>query len=74
MMLPNKTITYNESIISRFPVVLQFLQNHSSIKAGKLYSKLKKNFPSIHIFVQTLDCLFALGKIKFDDNNEVVLC
>lgn len=74
MMLPNKTITYDESVISKFPLVLQFLKNQGPIKAGKLYSKFKKYFSSIHIFVQTLDCLFALGKIKFDDNNEVTLC
>lgn len=74
MMLPNKTITYSESAISKFSIVLQFLQTQGSIKAGKLYNKLKKDFSSIHIFVQTLDCLFALGKIKFDENNEVSLC
>lgn len=73
-MLPNKTVTYRESVISKFPLILQFLQNHKSVKAGELYGKFKKEFSSIHIFVQTLDCLFALGKIKFDDNNEVTLC
>ena len=73
-MLPNKTITYQDSVISKFPIVLKFLQNHNSIKAGSLYRSLKIYFSSIHVFIQTLDCLFALGKIKFDENSEVTLC
>ena len=74
MMLPNKTISYNNSVISKFPLVLKLLHNHSSIKAGVLYKTLKNEFQSIHIFVQTLDCLFALGKIKFNENEEIALC
>lgn len=74
MMLPNKTITYNESVISKFSLVLEFLQNKKSAKAGVLYEKLKNQFKSIHVFVQTLDCLFVLGKIKFNNDMEIVLC
>lgn len=74
MMLPNKTITYNESVISKFPLVLKFLQNQNSVKAGVLYEKLKNQFQSIHVFVQTLDCLYALEKIKFNDEMEIALC
>lgn len=74
MMLPNKTITYNESVISKFPLVLEFLQNKKSVKAGFLYEELKSQFKSIHVFVQTLDCLFALGKIKFNNDMEIALC
>lgn len=74
MMLPNKTITYNESVISKFPLVLKFLQNQKSVKAVVLYEKLKNQFQSIHVFVQTLDCLYALGKIKFNDEMEIALC
>jgi len=74
MMLPNKTISYDNSVISKFPIILKLLQNKKSVKAGVLYKSLKKNFSSIHVFVQTLDCLFALGKIKFNDNEEIALC
>ena len=74
MMLPNKTISYDNSVISKFPIILKLLQKKKSVKAGVLYKSLKKNFSSIHVFVQTLDCLFALGKIKFNDNEEIALC
>ncbi len=51
MMLPNKTITYSESVISKFPLVLEILKNQKSAKAGILYEKLKNQFQSIHVFV-----------------------
>ena len=75
MMLPNKTIPYNESVIAKFPTVLHFMQRHGAVKPTVLYESLKKAFSSIHVFVQTLDCLFALRKIKFAENTgELVLC
>lgn len=74
MMLPNKTIAYDDSVISKFPLILKLLNNQESIKAGVLYKSLKKDFSSIHVFIQTLDCLFALGKIRFNENEEIALC
>lgn len=74
MLLPNKTIPYSESVISKFPVVLRFLQMHGQTKVGVMYGELKKSFSSIHAFVQTLDCLFALEKIKFNEDGELLLC
>lgn len=74
MMLLNKTIAYDDSVISKFPLILKLLQNQESIKADVLYKSLKKDFSSRHVFVQTLDCLFALGKITFNENEEIALC
>lgn len=74
MMLPNKTIAYRESVIAKFPLVLKFLREKDSVNAGVLYAALKKEFSSIHAFVQTLDCLFALGKINFNENGALRLC
>lgn len=34
MMLLNKTIAYDDSVISKFPLILKLLQNQESIKAG----------------------------------------
>lgn len=74
MMLPNKTISYDNSVIAKFPLVLKLLHTQKSVKAGVLYKSLKKEFSSIHVFIQTLDSLFALGKIKFNENEEISLC
>lgn len=74
MMLPNKTVTYRESVLSKFPIVLKYLETQRSVTPGALYKKLGKNFSSIHLFIQTLDCLFALKKIQFNDKKELTLC
>ena len=74
MLLPNKTIPYGESVIAKFPIVLGFLQRRGSTSANVLYGELKKSFSSIHAFVQTLDCLFALGKIECTEDGGLTLC
>jgi len=66
MKLPNKVITYNESIISKFPLVLNLLKtNNCSISV--LYSKVKNKIESIDEFLDILDSLFALGRIDFNE-------
>lgn len=66
MRLPNKVISYNESIISKFPIILNLLKS-KDYKVMELYEKLKANL-DIECFIETLDCLFALGKIEIDYN------
>ena len=77
MLLPNKTVTYNESIISKFPFVLNLLCNikEREINIYDLCKKTNKEFGSTADFIQTLDALFALNKIKLDENSgEIVIC
>ena len=64
MRLPNKVISYNESIISKFPIILNLLKS-KDYKVMELYEKLKADL-DIECFIETLDCLFALGKIVID--------
>lgn len=66
MKLPNKVITYNESIISKFPLVLNLLKtNNCSI--SDLYGKVKNNIEGVDEFLDILDSLFALGRIDFNE-------
>ena len=77
MLLPNKTVTFNESIISKFPFVLNLLCNikERKINIYDLCKKTNKEFESTADFIQTLDALFALNKIKLDENSgEIVIC
>ena len=40
-----------------------------------LYKKNKKKFLNIQNYVETLDCLYALNKIEFDETKEEIrLC
>lgn len=71
MRLPSKITSYSESIISKFPPVLSALLN-SDIGAFALYEATMKHFSDIEEFLDTLDCLFALGKIRYDAEREVL--
>ncbi len=64
MLLPNKIISYNESILSKFPIVLNTLEDHDYLIID-LYAQLK-TYLGIECFIEVLDCLFALGKIEID--------
>lgn len=63
MRFPNKITPYNESV---FPVMIKVLSElgNESLKPLELYKKCKCD---ISPYSEALDCLFALGKIDFDD-------
>ena len=71
MLLPNNLISYDQSIISKFPVVLKELKN-GPLSVHELYKRTIKKMSSISEFIDTLDCLYALGKIEFDEEEEVL--
>lgn len=66
MLLPNKLIRYEESIISKFPIVLQKLSDKEHFKVEELFSSCKNYFTGVNIFIQTLDCLYAMNKIELN--------
>lgn len=63
MRLPNKVITYKESTIAKFPVILACL-NEQDLTPGALYKKVKSKVDDIGEYIDILDCLYALGKIE----------
>ena len=63
MRLPNKVITFKESTISRFPIVLQILREQD-MKPGALYRKVKSKVEDVGEYIDILDCLFAMGRIE----------
>lgn len=71
MRLPNKLYSYEESILSKFPIVLRTLQkaDHS---VSDLYFAVKADVSDAGEFIEILDCLYALGAIEFDDEKEVL--
>lgn len=68
MKLPNKLFTTTESCIGKFPVILEITQK-ASISVYNLYTMTKKYFLSITDFIDTLDALFYLGKITFEEDS-----
>ena len=74
MLLPDKMIRYNESVISKFVPVLQAMILNERIFPEQLYKNVKKHFSSLSEFIQTLDALYALGKIDIDNVTGEVIC
>ena len=71
MRLPSKITSYSERVISKFPPILLVLEN-SDIGIVALYEATMKNFSNVEEFLDTLDCLFALRKIRYDADREVI--
>lgn len=75
MLLPNKTISYNESVLVLFPSILHTVEESPGISVIDLFNSLKDECNSIIQFTQSMDCLFALGRIDFSDEaGGLVLC
>lgn len=71
MKLPSKITSYKESVISKFHPLLSALQE-ADTGVFTLYKTTKKHFNSIEEFMDTLDCLFALQRVKYDAKREVL--
>ena len=74
MLLPDKMIRYNESVISKFVPVLQVMILNERIFPERLYKNIKSHFSSLSEFIQTLDALCALGKIDIDNATGEIIC
>ena len=65
MRLPNKVITYKESVLSKFNPVLAVLKEQD-ISPSNLYKKVRRYMDDIGEFMEVMDCLYALGKVELD--------
>lgn len=65
MRFPSKVTPYQDSILAKYPVVINCLAEQD-MKPGDLYKKVKSKVLDIGEFLEILDCLFALGKVEFD--------
>lgn len=71
MRLPNKLYSYEESTLSKFPIVLRALRDSDS-GVTELYERIKKSVPDVSEYMEILDSLYALGKIDIDDKEAVL--
>lgn len=71
MILPNKLIRFQDSIIGKMVCILDKVSlEHQSINC--LYDKVNNNFEDINQYILALDVLFVLEKIKFDEKAQVI--
>lgn len=66
MRLPSKVTSYNVSIISKFSIILESLP-YSSKSPRQLYEEQKQKFEDVNEYIEALDVLFSLGRVKYDD-------
>ena len=66
MRLPNKVTPYTNSVISRFPEILDALQN-GDLSPKELFEITTSGKKEMGDFLSALDCLFALGKIVLSE-------
>lgn len=71
MKLPSKITSYKESVLSKFSPLLSVLQN-ADTGIFALYDITAKHFSGIEEYTDTLDCLFALHRITYDAEREVL--
>lgn len=66
MKFLSKVTTYKDSSISLFPVILSKLEKEP-MTPSELYKKVKKKVSGIQEYIEILDCLYALQKIKLEE-------
>lgn len=71
MKLPNKIISYKESVLSRFPLVLSVL-SENPVGVYDLFELTKDSFTDIEEYMDTIECLYALKKVTFYDESGVL--
>lgn len=72
MILPNKLFAYEESTLSKFPILLKELKIHP-LSVTELYEKTKRRFLDVDDYVDTLCGLFVLNKISLDEESSVLM-
>ena len=72
MILPNKIINFNESILSKLVYILDILSTEKSKPIRDLYIVVKDKFEDINQYIIALDVLFALEKINYNMEMKVI--
>ncbi|MGG3671329.1 ABC-three component system middle component 7 [Bacillus nitratireducens] len=71
MIVPNKVIRFNESIIGKVIYILEELSNGDS-SIENLYTNTQEYFEGIDEFIFSLDVLYILDSIQVDFEEGVV--
>lgn len=71
MKLPNKVTSYQESVLSKLTVLLDILSVRDS-SLIELYFNTKQYFSDTSEFIDTVDCLFALNKLEYNEDSGVL--
>lgn len=71
MKLPSKITSYSDSVLSKLQFLLVVL-DQNDIGISSLYKQTQIYFSGIEEYLDALDCLYALGKIEFDEERGTI--
>ena len=71
MRLPNKVTPYMNSVVARFPDILETLMQRD-MSPKELFELTTAGKKDMGDFLSALDCLFALGKIELVNERGVL--
>ncbi|MDY0277644.1 MAG: hypothetical protein RBQ97_06135 [Acholeplasma sp.] len=66
MRFPSKVTSYNDSILSEFPLIIKELILED-LTPEKLFIRLKSKLTDINELIDILSCLYALNEIMLID-------
>ena len=73
MLLPNKLFSYNESVLSKLPLILRELDQPQTPQ--ELLENLSNFMKSPLELLDALDCLYALKEIELnEEEGRIVRC
>lgn len=70
MIIPNKIVTFNESVISKLEIILGEIRDEEELI--NLYHKVERKFNGIDQFIYAMDTLYALNRIDVDEKTRTV--
>ena len=71
MLFPSKVTSFDESVLSKLPLVLDVLSQESK-SASALFDIVRDNVNDIVEYLDVLDCLYAIGKIDYDPETRII--
>lgn len=71
MKMPSKVTDYKESTLASLPKIMKKL-NEQAMNPQDLYKSTRRYFDDVGEFVEALDCLFILNRIRIDEETGVI--
>lgn len=71
MILPNKLISFQDCILAKTVYILEKISDSDFSVIG-LYEQVETHFEDLNEYMLALDVLYALGKIKYNEELQVI--
>ena len=71
MILPNKLISFQDCILAKTVYILEKISDSDFSVIG-LYEQVETHFEDLNEYMLALDVLYVLGKIKYNEELQVI--